>query len=76
MHWSWMIETVEVVGVGLRSVGEDGSRHGVHGAVVEVVPGKWHVPQFRSGVEVVVELFRRVIDDDGRAEGQGQADQQ
>lgn len=71
-----MIETVEVVGVGLRSVGEDGSRHGVHGTVVEVVPGKWHEPQFRPGVEVVVELFRRVVDDDGRAEGQGQADQQ
>lgn len=76
MDWSWMIETVEVVGVGLRSVGEDGSRHGVHGAIVEVEPGKWHEPQFRPGVEVVVELFRRVVDDDGRAEGQGQADQQ
>lgn len=76
MRSSWMIETVEVVSVGFRSVGEDGSRHGIHGAVVEVEPGQWDEPQFRSGVEVVVELFRRVVDDDGRAEGQGQADQQ
>lgn len=76
MTRSWMIQAVKVVGVRLRSVGEDGSCHGVHGAVVEAEPGERHKPQLGASVVEVEQLLWRVVDDDSGAEGQGQAEQQ